>query len=793
MKLSLHWLKEFVNLEKVSPKKISESITLYTAELEEMIEVKKYFERVVTGKLLSRKPHPEAEKLSIAQFDCGSYGKKQIIFGQVHEVSEGEILPVALEGACLKSGIQIKNTDIRGEKSEGMIADNRELGMKNEGLMRFPQKTKLGIELPKLIPECADVLFDIDNKSLTHRPDLWGQEGFARELAAIFDKKLILKNPQGTLPQKGDTVDIQIKSDVCRRFCSIKMSGVKTTASDLGTQIRLENLGIRAISNLVDITNLILLELGQPMHIFDAAKVKGSLIVRQAKQGERLLALDGEEYELCPEDTVIADEEKVLSIAGIMGGEYSGVSEETSDVILECANWDPVSIRRTSTRLGLRSDSSLRYEKSLDPEICERALLSAVEYIQQCCPDARIKSLLTDQYPAPYHQTNILLNPQHVRNHSGLDISDQEIIEKLESIAFQVSKKKDMLQVDIPSFRATKDIAIAEDLIEEVVRLYGFEHIPSQLPSLPVEPAHKNHLRKLEWEIRDFFADQGFLEIYNYSFVDQNDAEWSEEKEYVTVENPLSSEHSQLRKNLISNSITNIESELRTHTSLKLFEIGKIYIPPQDPLPEEKTRFCVIQADMHTDENELFFALKEKISLFLAQKKLSFEFQPLEQSPSYTHPSKSANVLVNGEKVGILACLHPEAKPIASSIVFAEIDAEKLLILLRKNKTSYTPLSPFPPVRRDVSLIFDKKILMKSVEKVFQSASPLIRKVELFDEFEDIKKIGKNRKNMSFHLTFQSPEKTLSEKEIEAEFQKIIRQAEQKCGAKLRLEFDKAQ
>lgn len=792
MKLSLNWLREFTDLGKIDPIKVGDSITIHTAELEETIDVKKFFQNVVTGKLLSRKSHPTAEKLSIAQFDCGNLGKKQIIFGQVHEVHDGEIYPVALDGAKLKSGIEIKNTEIRGEKSEGMIADNQELGMKNEGLIRFDAKTKFGQPLEKIYEGFADTLFDIDNKSLTHRPDLWGHEGFARELATIWDKKFQPRKTNPALPKKGNSHEIKIQSPVCKRFCALRMSGAKVTPSPLETQIRLENLDVRAISNLVDVTNLVLLELGQPMHVFDAAKVKGAIIVRQARQGEKLVALDGEEYELTPADTVVADEEKVLSIAGIMGGEFSGVSEDTTEIILECANWDPVAIRHTSTRLGLRSDSSIRYEKSLDPEACERALLRAVEYIQALSPNAKIDGPLTDEYPTKTKPIAIQLDPDFVRSHSGIDISNTEIKQKLESIDFKITEKKGIFEVLVPSYRATKDIAIAEDLVEEVVRLYGFENIPSTLPSLPVTSPRKNHLRKLEWRVRDFFVGQGNMEVFNYSFVDTSDSNFTGQKEYVTIENPLSSEHTQLRRTLISNMVRNIESELRTHNELNILEIGKIYLPQKgETLPTELHKLGLLKAAIGGNENDLFFALKGEIELFFTSLGLKTHFQSMEDVPPYIHPAKCAHVVVNEEVIGELAALHPSKNEIkGASIVFAELDLGKILKECLSRTDNYQKLSPFPAVHRDISLILDERTFMGDVEKFMYEASPLLKSVELFDEFQDEKKLGKGVKNLAFHLKFQSSEKTLDDKTIDSNFKSITDILSKKCGAKLRLSFD---
>ena len=573
MKLSWNWLQTFLTFptSPPTPEEVEKKLTLHTAELEEIIPLKPYFDRIFAGKLLNWTQHPKAKKLHIGTFDLGPQRKKQIIFGSVHKVKKGSIYPIAINGAKLASGIEIKETEIKGEKSEGMICDNNELGFKNEELLTFSEKT-IGKSLPEICIEFQDTLFDIDNKSLTHRPDLMGHHGFAREIAAIFGGKL-KECPRISLPHKGEPVPVIIKSDKCRRFCALKISKIKITPSCLATQVRLENLGIRSISNVVDTTNRILLEFGQPMHAFDAEKILLPLIIRQAKKGEKLLALDGEEYELTPQDTVVADKKGVLSVAGIMGGSFSGVTENTKEIIFECANWDPVAIRKTSKRLGLRSESSMRYEKSLDSLSCRPALLAASEKLLELCPEAKIETNLTDEFPYPPTQKSIILDPNLVRSRSGIDILDEEIIQKLESIGFLVTKKNKNLNINIPSFRATKDIEIPEDLIEEVVRLHGFEDIKSKLPNLPLCPPCRNILRELEWQIKEFASSRGFLETYNYSFVNNKEGNFTGQEDSVEIENPLSKEQNQLRQTLIYNLVKNLESDLRTHKEVNFFEI----------------------------------------------------------------------------------------------------------------------------------------------------------------------------------------------------------------------------
>ncbi|MCK5460857.1 phenylalanine--tRNA ligase subunit beta [Candidatus Gracilibacteria bacterium] len=802
MKISYNWLLNFLPGCKVSPEEIGEKLTLHTAELEEIVSVRKGFEKVYMGKFLEKRAHKNSEKLFVGIFDLGQrLGKKQIVYGQVHIITPGEILPIAIDGAVLNSGIVVKNVEIRGEKSEGMVCDNKDLGFSFGGLLYSQESSQIGRSLPECYKELNDELFDIDNKSLTHRPDLMGVRGFSREVSAIFETKLMLPEPIVSVPKK-EKVEVEIRTDKCRRFCAIRLSGVSVEDSEFSTQVRLENLGVRAISNLVDITNLMLLEFGQPMHVFDAAKISGKIIVRQAKKGETIVALDGNEYKLQKEDIVIADEEKVLSIGGIMGGEETSINSLTKEIIFECANFDPTTIRKTSQRLGIRTESSMRYEKSLDAQICKRVILAAAEKTLNSYAKAQIISGLTDEYPIKAEEKTILLDPELIRKKSGLVIVDQKIKELLESINFRVSTNeeetgKTLFQVVVPSGRATKDINISEDLIEEVVRLYGFFRLKSQMPVLSAIPPRKNYLREMEWETKEHLASRGFLEVYNYSFVNESDEVFTGFDHYVKIANPLSLEHTQLRKTLISNLVKNLESELRTHGEINLFEFGHVCEKVMGQvLPKEQQHIAIFSAEIGGDENQKFYALKKEVEILFSHFGIAEQitFKPLEADElrPYIHPSKSANILHKGKKIGEIAVLHPQFLPLKNSqIVFAELEAEKMLAIIRETERKYQRLSSFPSVYRDLSVVLGEKIFIADIERIMQSASPVLRRIELFDEYKDAKKLGVGVKNFAFHLEFRSAEKTLEEQEIDSNFNGIVQALENEFGAKLRMEFDK--
>ncbi len=785
MKFSLNWLREFVDTKDLDPQEIGDSLTLHTCELEEVIHVGKNFDRIFAGKLIEVKDHKNSDKLHIGKFDCGKQGTKQIVFGNVFELTVGEIYPIALDGAKLASGIEIKNSEVREVKSEGMICTCPELGMKQESLLRF-EEDDLGKSLPEIVPEFADILFDIDNKSLTHRPDLMGHRGMAREISAIWNKEFESEifSPEITT---GEPFPVNIETDKCRRFCAVALENVTVASSDITTQARLENVDIRAISNLVDLTNLSLAGFGQPMHVFDADKIKGGITVRLAKKKEKLLALDGEEYELSEEDIVVADDEKVLSIAGIMGGLESSVTNDTKNIVFESANFDATSVRHTSTRLGLRSDSSMRYEKSLDPTQCLDTIQWAAAKTQQLCPQATLSSAVGDAFLLPPETTKIDLPADLVRMKSGLPLSDEDIIAKLNALGFAVEPTGATLKVIVPSWRATKDITIPEDLVEEVVRLYGFDAIPSVAPTLPVAPPRRNKLREMEWSIRDLLASEGRNEVYLTSFVGPNDAAWIESTEYVAVQNGANEEYEKLRRTLLSNAVRGMESELRTRGKLDLFEIGTIF----PAIGKEERNLLLFSAKMSGNGVQTFFEQKSELLRVFQALGVVAKINPCETPTALMHPAQCADIYIDGKIIGSIAVLHPGKTPVrGATVVFTELDLRALVSPVFEKEIRHKESSSFPAVRRDLSLIVGKNIQQSDIISEMKKTTNFITSVELFDVFADKEKLGADNRNLAFHITFQAHDKTLDESTIDSAMKDIATSLEKNLQATLRLAFD---
>jgi phenylalanyl-tRNA synthetase beta chain len=475
-----------------------------------------------------------------------------------------------------------------------------------------------------------------------------------------------------------------------------------------------------------------------------------------------------------------------------MGGEGFSVSPETKNIIYVAESLDATTVRKTSQRLSLRSESSMRIEKSLDPEMCPHTIRRAILQTKQFLPEIKTTSALTDIFTRPFPEQRMDLDPEILRNRSGINISDSDIAQKLESLGFDVLKDGAILDVTVPSWRATKDVETAEDLIEEVVRLYGFEQIQSAIPSLPVTPPKVNKLRRLDWRIRETLSTQGLLEVYQSSFVGLSDPEWLEEnpEDSVRVQNPSSEAYTYLRKTLISNFVANIESEIRTHGRADFFELGRTY----EAKDKETPRLALFSATLNGKSETQFYHIQShllKLLEGLGVHNQSIEFTPNETLFALAHPAQSAAIIIAGEKIGIITSLHPQKHPVRNvAIAFVEIETQKLLTVLEKKTVKYKPLSPFPAVRRDLSIVVPPKTLAGDLIKTSHQASPLLTKCSFFDEFTDRAKLGE-LKNLSFHLEFRSWEKTLDESEIETAFENIVQLLQDKFGAELRLEFDK--
>jgi phenylalanyl-tRNA synthetase beta chain len=461
----------------------------------------------VIGKILEIKKHPNADRLQLTKVDVGASAILNIVCGAPN-ISVDQLVPVALEGAILPNGLEIKKAEVRGEISEGMLCALDELGLGDDhaGIFILDNKAKIGQEFSKYL-KADDIVLEVDNKSLSNRPDLLCHYGMAREIAALFGLKIKetkIKNfaEKHKINEKDELIKlkVEVKDDkLCPRYMAIAVNNIKITESPKWIQDRLAAVGLRPINNIVDATNYVMLELGQPMHAFDASKIK-EIIVRRAKSEEEIETLDGQKRKLDDKMLVITDGKQAVAIAGLMGGSNSEIAQETDTIVIESANFEPNQIRKTSQKLSLRTEASTRFEKSLDPNLCELALQRIIEIIKETCPKAAIASQLVDIKNFNLNQGPIELNLDWLNAFIGQEISKEKTIEVLKSLGFEISNNKQndrILAVRVPSWRATRDVSIAEDLAEEIARIYGYNNIKATAPLVEMESPEINEIRKI--------------------------------------------------------------------------------------------------------------------------------------------------------------------------------------------------------------------------------------------------------------------------------------------------------
>jgi len=649
-----------------------------------------------------------------------------------------------------------------------------------------------------------DVIFEIDNKSMTNRPDLWSHYGVAREIAALTGKKFKTIKPPMIL--EGNTIKISVKNgakDLCSRYMAVAMNDVSPIASPEWLRARLEAIGQRSINAIVDLTNYVMFELGQPLHAFDADKIGNhngevALTVRLANAGENFITLDAKKLTLTNTTLAIANDTEILALAGIKGGENSGVDTKTTRVIFEAATFNAGSVRKTSTALGIRTDSSARFEKSLDPHLPAVALRRVVELAQKIWPMATVASIVVDI--TNFSSTPIIVNLtcSFINERLGVQIEEKKIVNILERLGFAVVRKKDALAVTVPSWRATKDISIKEDIVEEVVRLYGYENIPAEFPLCQIAPAAPNELRNLEREIKEILAREcGFTEVYNYSFAS---SEWLARlglstENFLALDNPIAKDRPLLRRDLIPGLLENIEYNAHRFDNVSLFEIGRVYRSDTagerarqnsgELLPDQPLMLGL--AVLEKNNNQPFFILADAIRNIGERLGYFFSFSEMENSLPLFHPGRIAHIMCGEIELGKIAEIHPEKQlklGIDARVAVAEFSLSALL-LLASTPRRYVSIPNFPEVERDIAIIVDKKKSHSEIETIMLGAHSLLQRVELFDIYEDTQ-IGPDKKSIAYHVTYASDDHTLATAEIDAAQAVILKILTKKCGAMLR-------
>ncbi len=790
MRITLSWLSEFVDVSDLSAKDVADIMTDIGIEVDGVRETAKDVEKVVIGKITSIAKHPNADKLKICKVRINGEKTLQIITA-ADNVYEGAIVPVALHGAKLANGLKIKRSKLRGEVSEGMLCSAVELGIADSsaGVWTLPKECEkfIGQDAVKTL-QLRD--FVIEYEITTNRPDHLCVLGVAREIACVLRRELILPEVSYHSSSKkvSDEISLSVIDPACERYRA-GFAQVKITDSPLLVQKRLFMLGHEPINNVVDLTNYVMFELGQPLHAFDAEKIEGQrIVVRRAKKGEKLITFDGTELSLTEEDLVIADTQRPLALAGIIGSKDSGVSPLTSKIVLESAHFEPVTIRKSAKRFGITTDASYRFERGADIEAVSYAAGRFCNLLSQ--QGAAIYSDAVEHYPKRYQPKVIALDPAKVRKLIGEDIPSRRSFEVLSRLGFSPRKEQDYVVVRVPSWRRY-DVSREVDLIEEVVRIYGMKNVQSTYPLMHsnVERSFKHLTVK---RLKELLADMGMDEAINYSFVGKKLYEifGFEVEGLIKIKNPLSEEWVFMRDRLFPSLVKNaVENLARHEESVCLFEVSKVFIPKPSSLPDEPLRVAGVFAGKTKDgifkDREFdFYDAKSVVEAIFELFRIDPEFR--RSSEKFLHPGKSADIFISGKKIGFLGVVHPEIlekMDVKKQIIIFEISLNELFSDVREIK--FKKLAKFPPVKRDIALLVPKDMPAKTVEETIRnSVGKFLENLKLFDVYEG-DNIPKDKKSLAFSLRFRSAEKTLSEEEVNKLIDVIIEKLKEK-GVTLR-------
>ena len=795
MKLNRKWInEEFVDLSHVSDKEFVETMTVFGQKVETWERMDAEIKNVVVGKVLSMERHPNSDHMFICQVDVGQAEPVQIVTG-AQNVNVGDLVPAALHNSWLPGGVHITKGKLRGEVSNGMLCSFAELGLTQNDLpgvfadgiwILEPDSAKPGDDINPIIGNDDTIVdFEITN----NRPDCYSIIGLAREAAAAFGKPMRHHEPVVKGSDAGsiyDHLDVEVPADqLCNRYSSRMVANVKIGPSPKWLRQRLRANGVRPINNIVDITNYVMLEYGQPMHAFDYRYVtSGKIVVREAEEGEVLTTLDGTVRNLKAGMLVIADDSRPIGLAGIMGGENSEIVDDTTMVVFESANFNGTSIRQTALALGMRTEASGKFEKSLDPMMTIPAVQRACELVEMLgCGDVLDGTIDIINY-VPEART-LPLEPERINKLLGTNISKEDMVMYLNRLEIPVEGDT----VLVPSFRP--DLNLMADLAEEVGRSFGYNEIPTTEFRNSTQGGYSDEM-KLEAKAGTLCRGLGYSEIITYSFVSPAVFDQirlpadSSLRNAMRIQNPLGEDTSIMRTIALPSMLEILGRNNAYHNkAAKLYEVAKIYLPVEgQPLPEEP-KMLVFGS---YGEGETFFKLKGEIEAVFAGLRLKkASYTAVKNNPSY-HPGRCASIAIDGVEVGVMGQVHPLVAKnygIDTEVYCAELSFTKLLGL-RLPDATYTPLPKYPTVCRDLALICDEAVTVADVEDVITaSAGKLLRKIQLFDIYRGVG-VPEGKKSMAFSLELRADDRTLTDSDSEGVVSKVLASLKDRLNASLR-------
>ncbi len=798
MRVSLKWLRDYVNIS-LPAQELADKLTMAGFEVGAIETLGRDWENVFVGQIIALDKHPNAERLMLATVDLGQ--ERLTVISGAPNLRIGDKVPLARAGAQLIDAhtdnlIVLKPAKIRGILSQGMACSEKELGISDDhtGIMILPQDAPVGLPLSQYL---GDAIFDI--KVTPNRPDCLSMLGIAREVAALTGQTA--RFPEVSYEQQGPAIEQMVtveiaEPELCPRYCAGLVTDVRAEPSPPWLQQRLLAAGMRPINNIVDITNYVLMEYGQPLHAFDCHKLEGSrIIVRRAQDGESLTTLDGVERVLDGDMLVIADGQEAVAIAGVMGGAGSEVTEETSVILLESANFKGASVRRTSTELRLRTESSARFEKGLSPELPPLALSRAIQLMTQLS-GGKVARGIIDLYPGKSEREPILLSKSRVEKVLGIELSMERITEVLSWLGFHCELlSPSELLVTVPYWRT--DVTLVDDLAEEVARIIGYDEIPIVMPSGELPRPQPAPILSLKEKIGDILIGCGLQEVITYSLtsramLERVDPEW-QLGHPLLVANPLTEEQECLRTTLRANLLaTFAANEKRWEGGIRLFEIGRIYLPRENDLPEEREVLAAILGGPRGERSWLkgegvldFFDAKGILGTLFTRLGADVRFEPAE-APMLL-PGRTARIAIGDEVIGLVGELHPKvAKSFdisAQPVSLFEVDIDKLAPFTTQ-ALHYRPLPRFPSTVRDIALVVDAELPAKRVLEVIQSF-PLVSQVTLFDLYRG-EQVPPGKKSLAFSICYQSSTQTLTDEEVNKTQQELLDRLKQELGATLR-------
>ncbi len=796
MLLPVNWLKDYVEID-VEAKELADKLTLTGSNVESIKALDREIKNIVVGKILEIKAHEDADKLVVCQVDLGEE-VVQIVTG-AQNMKEEDYVVVAKVGAVLPGDFKIKETKLRGVDSHGMMCSLEELGYRKEvltkehldGILVLDKEYELGKDALEVLNLDSHVL---DIEITPNRTDCLSIIGMAREASAALDKDL--QEPEIKINKEDGNIsdyikDVRLESDKCSRYYTRLVKNVKIEDSPLWMQLHLMNAGIKPVNNIVDITNFVMLEYGEPLHAFDLDKISGeSIIVRDAKKDEKIVTLDERERELSREDLVIADEEGPLAIAGVMGGLDSEVTEDTREILLEGASFNGKSIRTSSRKFNLRSEASFRFEKEVDPNLCELAVNRACQLIEELGAGEIVAGEI-DEYVEKRKERQISLRPKRVNKVLGSDIEVEAMLDYLERLELKPQYKDGKIETTIPTYR--RDLELEIDLVEEVGRIYGFHNIENKPLIAAMTQGDKPYFRKVGDQVKFALEGFGYNEVMTYSFISPSSydklkiAEDNKLRDYIELINPLGQEYSVMRTTLMPTMLELLSRNYnRKVEEVYAFELGNIFIANELPvktLPEEKQ---ILSIGFYGEED--FYFLKETVNKTLARlgiKDLRYEKEI--EDPSF-HPGRTANIYLGDKKIGILGELHPDVADnydIGKRVYIAQLDFEEI-VKETQMEVKFQALPRYPSVARDIAVVVEEAVEVGQIEEIIlDHGGKLVEKIELFDIYRG-DQIDEGLKSVAISITYRSHESTLKDKRINKIQNLIVKDLEEKLNGELR-------